>query len=358
MRLLLLAAVLAVAGVVGLWLRSSADRETMQHRRTDAPPLTIPATPKGPPPLPDLATVARADPHTARTQNLLARFVRTAPQRGAESVPLILALLLANDDVTLLPRWTYVDGHPDGFPSLRAAYIEALRAIPGKDASRALQEVLKTTRAAEEAYLLGLALEERRQTGWAPTVLRHAFVRDQRAAAKRIVALASRADPAGTAATMLERAPDAPAALEWCIAALPADHARFTTETAVRSETLPYKAKALAVRGLCNRAEIDGLRTLSEMAARGEMRGRLGLEAAYAMTQSPQFRIDALAYRRAVAERDGAAAAKARARFDDRMLAVRRYCADALHIDIATTDDARGKALERQLKAHRKALGE
>jgi len=361
----LLAAVVAVAGVAGLLIYqgSRPDRSGVHQRMAEPEPPTVAGAPRSPPALPDLAAAAHSEPYTAKTQILLARFVRTAPQRGPEKVPLILALLMAGDDRSLRPRWTYTDGHPDGFPSLRSAYIEALRAIPGPEATRALAAVLKLTQVREEAYLLGLALEERGESGWAPTLLRHAFAKTparltELATTERIIKLAAHADPIGTSETLLARTADIDGALKWGIEAMPASHATNTTERALRMAEVPFRAKVIAVRALCGRAEVAGLIALSDMAARGELKGRIGLETAYAMVETPRFRLDALAYRRATADRSASGAARARARFDERERAVRRFCLEALNLDLATTNDPRGKALQRQLDAHRKALGE
>ncbi len=77
----------------------------------------------------------------------MAAFVMACSAHGAEAVPSLLSFLLAGEDLVThqRPSWSYSDGELNVYPTVRAAYLDALGAIPSDAATEALGEVLGAT---------------------------------------------------------------------------------------------------------------------------------------------------------------------------------------------------------------------
>ena len=201
-------------------------------------------------------------------------------------------------------------------------------------------------------------------TGWAGIALERADPEGEpalRRIAQSMVSLAARADPAATSAYLVDHAPrgdstELPRHLSRALAALPLDAAAASAERLLADRDVTVAAKGLYLRSLCARPELAVIDTLTVLAERGDLGETVGLEAAYALANAPGFRVAALDYKRARAERDAAGERAASARFEQRMERVRRYVTAALGMDVDTSDDPRAAAIRRKLEFARKLL--
>jgi hypothetical protein len=339
------AAILAVAGAVYLLVVERSDPRPPQKPPRNGPPVPPANGGNGEPGggLPDPAQ----DP---------AGFADGAARHG-EVAPL-LEFLRSGEDQQLALRWTFdADGNLVGHPTLRATYIVALGRIDSAEATGALQEVLQATESVEEAYVLVQALSARGAPGWAAAALERGAARGlpvQRPVQLRLVNLAAVQDPALTAQFMVEKAPrgedaSVPRILAEGLAALPIGHATSTVEALVTDKAVTNRARAVYLKALCARQELDAIRALTGLAERRELDERTAIEACYAAAGARALDLDRLAQQRALAEGNAAAAAEARDRHERRRAEIRVLIQAALGFDVDTSDDPRASALKRLL---------
>jgi hypothetical protein len=300
------------------------------------------------------------------SQSALDAFVANASGRGAGAVPLLMELLRGGEDATFMAHWKFRDGELEGHPTLRAAYIEALRAIRDPEAAEALAELLKLTTSPNESYLVALALKEKGKTGWSRTLLELANSgEDARHLGTRraMVQLAARDDPVEAARYIYLQAPrgtdrSVPRLLAEGLSAMPMEDAAAAAGRLLLDPDVTEVAKGQYVRSLCRRSEVEAFSALRGLAERGELDDKIRLDTAYAMAGSGVFRMDAITYQKAMAEGRQSDAADIRARFDRRIEEVQRYASAALSLDLDSSTDPRAAALRKHLDDHRKAFGQ
>jgi hypothetical protein len=362
-RALLVVAVVALAAICGLYL---LDRDTPGHATPrGATPGEPGKTPSGDTPAAKsvLPPVPGGLDGTPRSQDRLERFVTACIGLGPEAVPALLARLRADDDVKLQPRWKFAKGRPEGFPTLRSAYLAALAAIPGEEAANALRAVLAETASVEETYQIALALTERQDGGWADAALAKAGDEVSPAtlpAQKALVALAAREAPVETAAQMVARAPRGedgtdPAVLANALRDLPLDAATGASAQLLGDPSVTPRAKERYIRELCSRpdGELRVWEHLRDVASAADWPDTLRMSAAYAAAGAQSFLLDELAYNKARATGDTRAAETIKARFTRRLVAVQNLIQTATGIDLNDANDPRAAALRRTLERHR-----
>jgi hypothetical protein len=300
------------------------------------------------------------------SQSELDSFVANASGRGTEAVALLMALLRGGEDATFMQRWRFRDGRLEGHPTLRATYIEALRAIPDPEAAEALAELLPLTTSPNESYLVALALKEKGKTGWSGTLLELATSGEdnrQLNTRRAMVQLAARDDPVEASRYIYLQAPrgtnrSVPRLLAEGLAAMPVEDAAAAADRLLVDPDVTEVAKGQYVRSLCKRPEVEAFSALRDLAERGELDEKIRLDTAYAMAGSSAFRMDAIHYQKAMAEGRQSDAADIRARFFRRMEEVHRYASAALSLDLDSSTDPRAAALRKHLDDHRKAIGQ
>lgn len=299
-------------------------------------------------------------------QKGLDAFVAACAARGDPAVAGLLALLRKGDDKTFAPRWVFVGGRLKGHPTLRAACIEALRAIPGDGATAALAEVLGATKSVEETYLLSLALEERGEVSWVPTLLDRIPAETSPTllpVQRGMVELAARTDPAETSTRVLEGAPRGedgsdPRTLSWALQAMPIATATETARTLLLDKGITPRAKSRYLRSILERPEVEVVTLLQEVVDARTLDETARIELAYAAAGSNGFRHDAVASRTALANGDVAEAKRMSDRFRLRMEQTTRLLNTVLDLDIGTSDDPRAVSIRKRLEAHRKFFDE
>ncbi len=362
MRTFLLVAAVAFAFALGLLfvfrhpirrgLRGSPEHATTPVA-PPAPPISAPED------VPDVARRVRALQHAPEVQQLLEEFVRECARRGSPAVAELRARLANEPDVEIAPHWTFEDGRPRGFPSLRAAYIAALLEIPGTEARDALLGVLAATSSADEAYQIAAGLARRGESGFTAPALDRALKAGPGdvEVATEIVSLVARADPAGTAEEVIARSPRGedgtdPARLAQALELLPADRAVATARGLLADPAVTRKGKERYLESLCNRGDPEVFATLREAANEGLIDRELRRSMAYAACRSRAFTLDQVAY--AAAGPDAAPKAEIRERYARRLEEVERLVAAAV-----PADESSGPVLEslrRRLSDLRTAL--
>ena len=296
----------------------------------------------------------------------LEAFVDACAAQGSSAVAGLRALLAERRDATFAPRWVFADGQLKGYPTLRAAYIEALRRIPGEEATQALAYVLGATESVEETYLLALALEGRGEVAWVPTLLDR--IPDEPSPTllpvqRGMVDLAAKTDPAETSTRLLDGAPRGedgsdPRILAWALEALPVATATETARTLLLDTRVTPRAKSRYLRSILERPELGVVTLLQEVVDSRSLDETTRIELAYAAAGSNGFRHDAVASRRALATGDLAEAKRVSDRFRLRMEQTTRLLNTALDLDIETSDDPRAANIRNRLEAHRKFFDE
>jgi hypothetical protein len=259
--------------------------------------------------------------------------------------------------------WRFAGGRPaGGYPTLRSAYIDALASIPGADATAALLEVLDLTSSVEETFQIAWALDERGEGRWVAVSL-------ERAAAERnataqpvqeaLVALAARADPAGTAAQVLALAPRGedprdPKILAGALEGLPLAVAIETARRVLDDRTVTATARDRHLESLFEREEPEVLEHVRER-IRAEPPDRR-IAVAFAALRSGTFQRDVVARDVAQARGDAAEALRLRERYARRLDEVTRLVETAL--DEVSAEDPRARNLRRSLDRHREAMPE
>lgn len=352
MRLLLLGAIIAVAGVTGLLLKKRDPGHAGSKPSRDpghAQPEQRPEPPEAEP-LPD---------HRDRRG-----FLQTCAARGPEVVPQLLKRLRSGQDETHQPRWVFRAGKLDGFPTLRALYLATLASITGEEATAALAEVLSSTGSVEETYLICVSLQARGDRAWSVICLERAAAEPTPVTLpilEAMVELAAR-DNADEACAQLVRTaprgqdPTEPRVFARALAVVPVARATATVAAVLDLPEVTTRAKARYLRALCNRPEPEVLNALRAVVDRGGLSLRIRTELAYAAADSMAFSLDAHAYQRAVAEGKIRSAASIRARFDRRMEEVKHLIAGALDVDVDRGTDPKAAALRRRLERHKKLL--
>ncbi|MEM8883599.1 MAG: hypothetical protein AAGD14_06015, partial [Planctomycetota bacterium] len=354
-RLVLVLVLLAAAGGVAfLFLEGDGRGERTREERGEGAE-TKPGDDGRPAPQdPVLPSFDLADP---------AAFVAQCRAAGPPAISALLAKLRGKENRTLAPRWQFKDGKLIGYPTERAVYLQALAAIPGSEATFALEQSLRTARSVEESYLVARALQERDVGGWSRTLLERA--RAGNAANQRlrmeIATFAAKADAGGTAATIVEAAPrgeskDDARILAAASKALPLDLATETTTRVLDDAEITYRAKDALLRALLKRPEPEVMLRVEEELGRRELDDRMRRMMALEACNHPGFSQDVIEYGLAVSKKDMGKADVIRRRFDARERAAERLIGSALRVDPRTTSDRSAQAAMRILAAHRARL--
>ena len=342
MRVLLLAAVVAVAGVVYLFVERGRPAEHPRNRDRTGVPV---AGPDGGEPrraLPD----ARTEPD---------RFIEAVASEG--SLDEILAFLESGRDQQIQPRWVFGKGGLIGFPTLRSVYITALGRIHGAVASEALTKLLGQTTGLEEAYLAALLLADRNDTGWETAALERVAGQAEprlRPIRNGLLVSAVASAPAEAAEFLVRQAPRGkstkrPAILSKALFLLPWEHAEPASRSLVADPAVTPLAKILYLTAFLERNEVAAIATLTDMAERRELNERMRTEAAYAVVKARAIDTDRIAIQTAVSRGDTAAAALHRERFELRRAEARRFIQAALGFNVDTSDDPKAAPLRRLL---------
>lgn len=369
MRALPLLLAACAAGFVAGYLVGSG-RESPGRREAGRAPL--PETPEAggstagrstPPRPPDVSFAppdVRRAPQSPRTQKDLAAFVVGLAARGSAAVPEILAFLRSGEDVELRKVWSFEQGELRDYPTLRSAYLEALRRISGGDSDRALRELFPTARSLEESYCIALALSERGDGSWTDSLAQRVGAAAEPARLglqTAMVELAARTDPVGTARQVEVSAPRGedgtdPQPLAAALRALPLDAARATAERLLGDAAVTPRAKGRYLDSIFRRGEPEIFDSVRSLLAGGALAGDLAVTAANAAVNSYGFVEDIQEIHRARADRDGAAEQLALARFGRRIEAARALVGAAFAVDPGNTQDARALSCLRMLEAH------
>jgi hypothetical protein len=331
----------------------------------DSPPAVL-DRPRVAVPLPDVVASAKARPQSPRTQKELATFVMACAARGAEAVEELLRFLRTGEDVQLQPLWQLAEGELKEYPSLRSAYIEALRLVPGKESTEALQEVFRKTASLGESCLAALALAERGEGGWGRDLLERAAKAEgaphQMHLVRQAAELAGASDPAAAEEFLFASAPRGgaradPMGVAAALTTLPAPSARAAALRLLGDPAVTVLAKSRYVRAIGARRDPEAMAILREALELSGMEGDLRVDAANAAVNSPAIAMDLGAIDVARANGDGAAESAARQRVAARIQEARRVVGVALGVDPANTDDARAATLLRRLAEFEKAAG-
>lgn len=340
----MLLAVAAAALALGYLIWAPRDDDA----RSTRPPDGLPAA-RSDEPQPDrtkqephaLATEAtmaevRRDPRSARAQECLAGFVARCTARGAAAVPELVAFLHDGDDIDCERAWDVVDGELRGYPTLRAAFVDALRRIPGPESTAALRNLVGTTRSGGEAYLAALTLRRRGETGWEPSLLRLVGADDAdprtRGVQGPLVELVSVAAPEETARALEDRAPRGaggpdPGPLARALTHLPWDTAERAGARLLDDPNVTATAKKRYVDALARRLEPGALRVVREALARDALPDAIHRDLVALTVDAPAFRLDARAYAAARKAGDRAALAEIRQRAEARVAEARQVVA-------------------------------
>jgi hypothetical protein len=356
-RALLVVAVLAVAGMIAFVLVEPSGRPR------PAEPGPRVGNGADPAPADPLRQPLPRVPEGAGAKDLDA-FVAACAAQGEAAVPGLLRLLRQGADRQIDPRWVFAGGRTRGYPTLRAAYIAALRAIPGDGSTAALREVLAGTKSVEETYLLALALEERAEKAFVPTLLERVPLEATPALLAvqwAMVEMGARLDPLATAARLEATAPRGedgsdPQILSRALGTLPIGTASATVRALLLDGGVTPRGKSRYLRTLLARPEIEALQVVEEVAALGQLQDEVKTDLLWAAAESDAFRLDAVARQQALAERDDLAAKHAWDRFQLRLERTTRLLGTLLGVDVATSDDPRAVALRKKLEAHRAAF--
>lgn len=366
MRIFVGVAVLCLAGVSGLLFVRADGRGALPERRTvsPVPPDVRAELDRAPEPLPDIRARIAARPRAPRSQEELEGFVALCARRGEEVVPELRALLRSGADVTLRTRWELTgDGRTKGYPTLRAAILDALAQIPGRASADVLRSVVAEPRSIQEACVAAHALHRRRAGGWVDAALEQAAGKTGAVALpfqRRLVELAAGADPAAATERLIESAPRGgdgadPKVLASALVHLPAAEATRAAWALLGERTVTPRAKARYVRALCERpaAAPEIFRELHDVAAGADWPSTLKADAANAAANATAFLLDEQAWLRARARGDETAAAAVRRRFEARLVAVERLVHGLVGAD---PSDPRAAAVLRTLDRHRQRL--
>jgi len=303
--------VAATGAGIGLLVRpSERDHGRTDGRSPQAPPDHLPSTAAGPV---DLLLDVRASPASPAAQKSLAAFAIAQAARGRDAVP-DLVDLLRKPDIDCGKQWEFTDGQLREYPSVRAACLDALRRIDTPDSTRALRSWLDVTEVAGEAYLVGLALSERGETGFAPRLLDVAVEADG-SVPLEMVRLAAVSDPSVTARRIADGAPrgaedrDA-GVLARGLAFVPWEQAAPVARGLLEETAVTGKARVRYAEALLARPEADALRVVREAFERGAFPAKAAGELAEHAVAARAFGEDL----RAAREGDSAARARAEAR--------------------------------------------
>ncbi len=369
MRILIILAATSLAGVAGLLLARSDDAGkghmlqiraplTESDRRPDARPGPTPT------PLPDIARIVAAAPRAPKTQEELAGFVALCARRGEEAVPELRALLEGGTNHTLRLRWEFTEnGRLKGYPTLRAAILDALGQIPGPQSAAILRGIVAEPAVIQEACLAAHALYARDTGGWVPAALEQAGGKTSAVRLPfqfRLVELAAQADPGATASQVVAHAPRGedgadPKVLASAFAHLPAAAATRAAWQLLGDREVTTRAKARFARALCERTQAvpEVFRQLHDIAASADWPATLRVDTANAAANAQSFLLDENEFLRAKARHDGPATTAIRKRFEERLIAVERLIHGLVGADPA---DPRAAAVLRTLDRHRKRL--
>ncbi len=303
-------------------------RNAIRGRTRPPPARTAPEAPSesAPQRLPDVARRVRILQRAPEAQRVLADLVREAQKRGPAAVDELRAWLRDEPDVQLETRWMFEDGRVRGFPSLRSAYLAALLAIPGPEAKDALLEALSLTSSADEALQIAAGLERRGEGGFTAGAIERAIEADPGdvEAARELIAVAARADPAGTAEEVVARSPRGedgtdPALLALALERMPLANALATGRGLLAEPNVTRQGKARYLQSLCDRGEPEVFASLREVANEGLVDRDLRVTMAYKAVGSAAFYADRAAHDAAA---PGPERAAVRERYDRRLVEV------------------------------------
>ncbi len=326
----------------------------------DTPPrVRDPAPPPSPPSIPALLEAVRAQPPLSpRIQKRLAAFVHACAARGEEALPELLAFLRTGNDVEAGKAWAFVDGELRDYPSLRAACLEALRAIPGRAATDALREAFASTVSLEESTYAALALHERGDASWVGTLLERAARSDapaQQHIVKMAAEMAGAADPDAAGAALEAMAPrgDArgdPQDLASVLTGMPPAAARATALRLLQDDAITVLAKSRYLRAVARRIDPEAVAILREALEGPGLQGDLRVDAANAAVDAAGFFEDVRLLDLAQAQGDGPGADGALRRLRLRCAEARRAVGAAFGVDPASTSDPRAAPLLQRLR--------
>ncbi len=311
--------------------------------------------PRNPKELPEILEPIRSNPLSPASQKRMAAFVMACSTQGGEAVPHLLSFLLAGEDLVTHRRssWSYMDGELNQYPTVRAAYLEALGAIPSEEATEALGKVLDTTESVEESYFIARLLQQRGERDWAPIVLERALKTAPQPVTlptlQRIVRLAAETDPSGTARRMETDAPRDqdgrdPIVLAAGLETMQLAAAQATAARLLNDEGITVRARSRFLTSFTKRGEVGVLHTLREIVEGGALPDELRTAAAHAAVNSPGFSQDRLQYDLARAQKDANAESEARSRFTGRLDEATRLVDAAFQ-----ADDPRANFLRKRL---------
>lgn len=361
--------VLAAAGGIAFLVMEGdgSGKGKAQHNRkggaVDRDPPPLDAGDSRDKPLPAILGPAARDPRSAQTQADLAAFVAECRRRGVEAVPLLGALLRDGKDYRLLPRWNFKKRALGDFPTVRCAYLAALRAIPGPEATFSLREALRTSHSWEEAYYIAIGLKDRDVEGWTGDLLDRAIDGTRpayRHLQEDIIALAAESDPETLAQRLVRDLPRGSQAktdkliLAFAARRLPIQLALDSVTPLILDEQVNYRARANLITALLSRPEIEVYTRLREEALRTRFDPELSRSIAWAAVNNTQFATDAMAYALATTQSDTKLADEIRRRFEERRRAAGELVNAALNLNLETSNDKRAQALRRALNAHRR----
>jgi len=364
-RILILAAAVATVGVIGLLVFNDDEPTRDREQASAAPDVPAPTGPDAPAPraLPDVETRARNAPRDPATQDALRRFVADCAASGDEAVAELVGRLRDRPDVKFFLPWRFKEGRLAEYPTLRAAYLDALSRIPGEAATTALREILDLTGSIEETALISFALTERGESRWVQPALERigqGFTPANRAVHEHLLALAVKTDPAETAARLVAAAPRAgqtadPQVLAGGLTLLPLMSAMSTARELLEDPAITGKAKGRYLEAFCNRSEPEVYAGLRDMLSRGEWTEERRVEIAFAASRGSAFFRDAIEHGRAKARNSGDVAA-IRARYDRRLTELESLMRAALGPELFDSDDPRARSLRRSLAGHQTRL--
>ncbi|MCZ6786175.1 MAG: hypothetical protein O7E54_03315 [Planctomycetota bacterium] len=311
-------------------------------------------------PIPDIPRIVRRDRRSARTQKEMAAFVYTCKARGKEAVGALRAFLKRGENVEIT-LWRFDGTELRGYPSLRAAYLEALRRIPGTEATNALQEVFDSTGSLEESYYCALALKERGGGDWVEDLLERVDTAKPTGPQLHIlpamVELAAVEDPVATAHKIEQRAPRGadgsdPRVLAAGLAKMPLEAALATSDRLLADPTITVRAKSRYLSTLLRkRLEVEAIASVRRAVERGGLEPDLVTRAVDDTVSSVGFIEDSRLFQLAIVENDSVAAGKAKGRFLRRLEEARRLVAAAY--GPGSSDPRAQQALKRLAAAQR-----
>lgn len=269
--------------------------------------------------------------------------------RGPAAVGEIERLLESGADVALLDRWRFREEAGDP-PSLRAAAILALAAIPGEESTAALSRAAGAARSAGEAWLAVAALRDRGRSGWGEAALTAAVGESpegQDPYQARLIETASAEEPAAASRKLLADAPRDqdprdPGALAKALRHMPWNDASRAATSLLEDPGVTLRAKRRYARSLLDRPEPEAIRFARDAWDRSGRSPEFAEEIADGLARSDAFEEDEALLRSATAEEGERIRARIRLRIEEA-----RALLDGLFPDPEAAPNAAKKARKR-----------